>query len=194
MQAQAPDSLVFEARTGRSRRGRWRTGRPSGICRSGRRHGASPSACRTRSRSGCASCGGASRGGRPFRAASGRGCRALSPRRSMPRGTSRHRSPDRRSAIKGRGTSVAADLARCHEAPQGAAIGIRHRMQLGVQPALRSPDEAAALVAARLCRLFSPGIRWIGSRMDRSGSEVRALQICSSSAPASYPSTGIRTR
>ncbi len=62
-------------------------------------------------------------------------------------------NPGRRSAIPlragcpaGPPAGVVADLARRHEEPQRAALRIRHGVQLGVQPALRSPDEATALV------------------------------------------------
>jgi hypothetical protein len=50
------------------------------------------------------------------------------------------------AARQGGRAGVVADLARRHEEPQRAALRIRHGVQLGVQPALRSPDEATALV------------------------------------------------
>ena len=65
--------------------------------------------------------------------------RIITPVRDQPVG-------GRQATQEGRCTGVVADLTRCHEEPQGAALCIRHGVEFGVQPALCSPDEAAALV------------------------------------------------
>ena len=72
-------------------------------------------------------------------------------------GISRHRIHDRplrlrQTAHQGNRARAVADLARCHEKPQQAVIGIRHRMLLGVQPVLRPP------AGSKLCNASS-GIR-----------------------------------
>jgi hypothetical protein len=50
------------------------------------------------------------------------------------------------AAQQGRGANVIADLACSHEEADRAAIGVRDGMQLGVQSALRTPDQTTALV------------------------------------------------